>query len=325
MTPNRTSRALHRSGLTLLELVVIIALVGLLAALLLPAIQSAREAARNTECRNKLRQLGLALHNYESTHGMFPPSNCRPLYSLLPFLDEGPLFDSFNPAWSGMEPEYQAIVRLPQPKFDCPGESAQQTGDGGPATSSYLGNAGSGVQRYGYNGLFRPETVYQTPQVWRGGPVRVRDVRDGMSNTAAIAEVRHGIADRYDRLRTVWQTPAPLLEPAELDAFAEICRSIPDEPTRYGWRGSAKMLGGEWVERSVPYTLYTHVLTPNNPSCSNGTSAQEGAYTAGSLHQNGANILYADGHVHFISDTINGAVWRDIGSRVEYDLLGFPF
>lgn len=303
----------------------IIALVGLLAALLLPAIQSAREAARNTECKNKLRQLGLALQNYESTHQMFPPSNCRPLYSLLPFLDERPLFDSFNPSWSGIEPEYQAIVRLPQPKFDCPSESAEQTGDGGPATTSYLGNAGSGVQRYGYNGLFRPEKVYQTPQVWREGRVRVQDIHDGMSNTAAMAEVQHGVADVYDRLRTVWQTPQAMLQPSELDAFAEFCHSIPDDAPQYGWRGTPKLLGGSWVESSVPYTMYTHVLPPNNPSCLNGTSAQEGAYTAGSLHPAGANLLYADGHVDFVSDSIDRTAWREIGSRVEYDLVVSPF
>jgi prepilin-type processing-associated H-X9-DG protein len=224
-----------------------------------------------------------------------------------------------------MEPEYQTTVRRPQPKFDCPSESADQTGDGGPATTSYLGNAGTGVQRYGYNGLFRPPVVNQTPQIWRGGPVRVRDVRDGLSNTAAMAEVRHGIAYQYDRLRTVWETPQTMLEPAELDAFAELCRSIPDDPPRYGWRGVPKFLGGNWLEGSLPYTLYTHVLTPNNPSCSNRTKVQEGIYTAGSLHPGGANLLYVDGHVRFISDSIDGIAWREIGSRVEYDLLNVPF
>lgn len=326
--PHDRSRC--RTGLTLLELVVIIALVGLLAALLLPAIQSAREAARNTACKNKLRQLGLALHNYESTHQMFPPGVGGswiggPLYAVLPYLDEQPLFDSIDVTWDGTEPVFRSLSWQPRPEFHCPSESAEQAGHQVVAATSYAGNSGTGVQRYGYNGMFRPLHDVENPPISRVGPIRVRDVRDGMSNTVAIAELRHGIPEQYERLRTVWQTPLPMLQPSELDTFSQLCLSVPDDPPRYGWRGAPYSLGASWLQAGLPTTCYTHVLTPNNPSCTNGTKVQPGIYTAGSRHPGGANLLYADGHLSFISDSIDRNAWREIGSRVEYDLLNLGF
>src|SRR4249919_1151777 len=101
----------HRRGFTLIELLVVIAIIGVLVALLLPAVQQAREAARRTQCRNNMKQIGLACHNYESTYGRFPMPACSNItnvglgtlgvlttnnffLSCLPFLDQGPVFNS---------------------------------------------------------------------------------------------------------------------------------------------------------------------------------------------------------------------------------------
>ena len=100
----------YRRGFTLIELLVVIAIIGLLIALLLPAVQQAREAARRSQCRNNLKQVALALHNYESTHGIFPGGSlyavvgtdtisnaCAWGRSILPFLDQAPLANQLDP------------------------------------------------------------------------------------------------------------------------------------------------------------------------------------------------------------------------------------
>ena len=100
-----------RRGFTLIELLVVIAIIAVLIALLLPAVQQAREAARRTQCRNNLHQLGLALHNYHDTHRCFPPERVYGNYEmssistlLLPFLDEAAIYNSYNFARTPVEP-----------------------------------------------------------------------------------------------------------------------------------------------------------------------------------------------------------------------------
>src|SRR3954451_17135435 len=112
MMPHRR-RAFRPSGFTLIELLVVIAIIAVLIALLLPAVQAARGAARRIQCTNNLKQIGLALHNYESANGVFPPGrintyvagngHCWSAYSqMLPFLEQGPIFDAMN---FGMNPD----------------------------------------------------------------------------------------------------------------------------------------------------------------------------------------------------------------------------
>jgi prepilin-type processing-associated H-X9-DG protein len=176
------------------------------------------------------------------------------------------------------------------------------------------------VQKFGYNGMFRVLFQVFPDRLYRYGPLGAKDFPDGLSNTAAMAEWLHIGANQYARLRSVWQTPTPLWEAAQLDEFAAICASVPEDAKRYGWRGGSS-LGASWLDPDAPSTMYNHVLPPGNPSCSNATHVQEGAYTANSLHPQGVNLLYADGHVSFVSKSIDLAAWRDIGSRIEYDLL----
>jgi prepilin-type processing-associated H-X9-DG protein len=319
---------MRRTGFTKIELLAVLAISALLFAIIVPAVQRSRETARNAACKNNLRQLGNAMQSFESTHGVYPPGReiywmyQSIFYTLLPHLDMAPLYARFDYSWYGTEPEFQALQRLPMPILGCPSESEPQERTEGPTRTSYAGNYGTGVQRFGYNGMFRPLSHYGAPEPYRAGPIGVNDIHDGLATTAAMAEWLYGSADLDHRLRTVWRTPDALLEPSQLEEFAELCASVPENARDYGWQGGG-LKGSSWLY-GRPDTEYNHVLKPGSTSCSNGTSAQEGAYSANSMHPGGVNVLYADGHVDAVSRNVDLEVWRDMGSRVEHDLI-FPF
>lgn len=199
------SKPLPRSrGFTLIELLVVIAIIAILIALLLPAVQQAREAARRTQCKNNLKQLALALHNYHSAHSAFPNQAGDSLYGysalaqILPYIDQGNLhseFDFSQPLQVGLpwapavNPVMADIVRRPLPALLCPSESGDPIyldGSGNQwAGSNYLVNGGSG-RGVNYcsrvnDGLF-----------WRGSKSKMRDLTDGSSNTAFMGETLFG-------------------------------------------------------------------------------------------------------------------------------------
>lgn len=130
---------------------------------------------------------------------------------------------------------------------------------GGIAATSYAGNFGGGLQRYGFNGLFQ----YIGTKRFGAGSVRASDAIDGLSQTAAIAEIRVGNC-RYETLRTVWDTPYSLSAPDELDEF-------PNRPA------ATCMRGRRWTNGNLGSTLYNHILTPNQRSCWNGGNIQTAA------------------------------------------------
>jgi prepilin-type N-terminal cleavage/methylation domain-containing protein/prepilin-type processing-associated H-X9-DG protein len=321
---------MRRSGFTQIELLAVLAILAVLLAIIIPAVQSARETARNSTCRNNLRQLGAAMQSFEATHGVYPPGRENywmyqtVFYTLLPHLDMQSLFAQFQYTWDGTEPEFQELQRLPIPILQCPSEYEPQERQGGPTRTSYAVNFGTGVQRYGYNGMQRPFTQSSPALNYRSGPIGVEDVHDGLSTTAAMSEWLYGATDQNgDRLRTVWRTPQLLIEPSQLEEFAKLCSSVPESAMDYGWRSSGE-LGASWLYSGAPSTAYNHVLTPGSTSCTNGTKVQQGAYSANSMHPGAVNVLYVDGHVDALSNAIDVEVWRKTGSRVEHDLV-FPF
>ncbi len=131
-----------------------------------------------------------------------------------------------------------------------------------------------------------------------------REGRSGISNTAAVSEILHGDGT-FSRLRVNWNTPKQFNDPNEYDEFASYCAAIPPLPMDYGWRGVSRARGLPWVNGNIGFTMYVHILAPNQPSCYNGTDVQAGISSTASAHDGGVNLIYADGHAGFIGNSID--------------------
>ncbi len=300
--PGRFS-PVRRAGFTLIEVLVSISILALLVAILLPAVQFAREAARRTACRSNLHQIGLALHGYHSDHRAFPQGTS--LFSahdqMLPYIGETVRYQKMVAQgdwkfvfWAELEPV---------PLYKCPSDPYAWMDF---ASTNYAINDGAGYQKYGSNGFLAGKKT-----------LRMADVTDGLSNTVAFSEVLFNQPFPPDIRRVLWVT-ALTDGPDELDLFAQRCREAP--PTRL-WR--THFNSGSWVSNT---TLYNHILPPNHPSCQNGPMGYVpvGAYTAGSEHTGGVNSLLADGSVRFIGSSINGHLWRALASRSDGEPASLP-
>lgn len=306
-----------RCGLTLVELLVVVAIIGVLVSLLLMGVQAAREAARRQQCQANLKQIGLALAQYEASSRCFPAgSDFQGLSvhtAILPFIEQEALYRQIDrSAGTRMT---AALRPVSLALFVCPSDGAPRQitlNNEAYAGTNYAGNCGTWPLGFGFNGVFGYCKGWG-PFV-DGGPLRAADITDGLSNTISFSETLRADAS-YDRLRVNWNTPRSFAGRAELDAFARLCDSIPPVPQSYGWRGNPWMRGTPWPHGNVAMTLYDHILAPNRPSCLNGSEVTAAAATATSLHPDGVNCLYADGHVDFVAASIAIETWREQGTR----------
>jgi len=285
-----------RRAFTLIELLVVIAIIAILVALLLPAVQQAREAARRSSCKNNLKQLGLALHNYHDTHNVFPPGWVIPRcpgvndaehrfirfspgwgFYLLPQLEQAAIYDlqdfemagpcTGTPYEIGILDAPTAANRLRETlsAFSCPSDIKPSTGADSMGTSSYLGIRGNdsrGGQAISFaegNGMF-----------WANSKCRMRDITDGTSNTFAIGEVSWNQYYSY---------------------------STGNQVKRGGWwAGIREHKTDDLIARSVNADFELNGSHPNISDSNDGF---------GSLHQGGAQFLLADGSVRFVSENID--------------------
>lgn len=302
-------------GFTLIELLVVIAIIAILIALLLPAVQQAREAARRTQCKNNLKQWGLALHNYHDVHLKFPigamgfnnsatnPANNFPFQvRLLPFMDQATLFDQFdqNLHYNTTSPNNQGNRDRTFALLHCP--SARER-DRKPSTSSqgwtvhYYGVAGAkdivGVAQgtnFAHSGSYNGNHggVSTNGLLYRNSNVSMRDVTDGTSNTFAIGEISGKASPGGNNSYRPWIQGA---SSGNGDFASYSCKNV-RHPI-----GQARYVSGN------SSFLFNDVRF-------------------GSNHEGGAQFLLTDGAVRFISENLDFGTYQSLATRDGGEVIG---
>lgn len=335
MTKNYVFKQPSRKGFTLIELLVVIAIIAILVALLLPAVQQAREAARRSSCKNNLKQLGLALHNYHDVYGCFPigsmlkdngtggPSSTNRttwMARILPYVEQAALYDLINfnsNVTSGMavwDPDNARGTEIAT--FRCPSDPGDRaiTGRTDYAPTNYVACIGNTFRTYGDGGTTANSshgTYIQGNGTWARGVLntgqqdaifstnshtRFRDITDGTSNTMAAAECLVGANVIADSTGDV-----------------NICLATDPISTDRGYT---------WLRGEPETWTYTTKKTPNSPiddcvrfSIFVNTSAR-------SKHTGGVQIVLSDGSTRFVSENINLTIWQNLGDMADGNVLG---
>ncbi|MBW8884620.1 MAG: DUF1559 domain-containing protein [Planctomycetia bacterium] len=300
-------------GFTLVELLVVIAIIGVLVALLLPAVQTAREAARRAQCSNNLKQVGLAMTQYADTYkGAFPVGEYNWgwgtwLVGLMPYIEQKALFDQYK-GFGGITVAdvnvvYSATANLPVTRtqiqaYTCPSDSttASLGSRSGITYHNYVANHGSTtLQRQATFGTMlngQPNKFKGAPFIYVGSAtsnpqvVRFADVFDGLSNTLAFSETVQGHAN--DLRGFAWWNGG-----SHFETHLSPNSSQPD------------------ILENISYCINNDTY---NPPCDGPTSANPENIAARSRHPSGVMASLCDGSVRFIPNSINLDIWRAIST-----------
>jgi prepilin-type N-terminal cleavage/methylation domain-containing protein len=312
-----------RRAFTLIELLVVIAIIAVLVSLLLPAVQQAREAARRMQCRNNLKQIGLAIHNYESSHRVFPPGRLGfPMVfsvqaHILPYVDGTNLYNliDFNTAPNFGAPSTpmtanEVAVRTSIPLYLCPSDFGRIAGsEFGP--TNYVGTTGSGT------GLANSINTGDGVMFSRSS-IRFRDVTDGMSNTVCFSEHTLGVGGRPSSPAggPAANSQGEVLELAGSTATTDASCVVGSGT----WSG---LRGAKWMNGHYGDTLYNHYYAPNSRQFDCGNASHNFGLTAArSRHVGGVTVLLCDGSARFVGDNVNRSLWRGLATRSGGEVAG---
>lgn len=320
-----STKETNRRGFTLVELLVVIAIIGVLVGLLLPAVQAAREAARRMQCQNNIRQLALALHNYESGMKRYP-AVCyinrtgvtvawSAQASLLPYIEQTNLSNliDFSLPFSAQISVAQTRI----PTFICPSEINDKPNNSIPWIGHYpLNYAVSCGTWFQYDPV---SNQAGDGSFWVNATGRTSSFTDGLSNSVALGEVKAYTPAIRDGVNPNTVNVPPPRTPTELLA--------------YGGNLNPDFAHSQWANGIIIHTGFTHTFTPNtqvlqtsggrvfdisftsNRLGSGITAPTYTAITSRSYHGQGANVTMMDGSTRFVSQNMDLNVWRGLGTR----------
>jgi prepilin-type N-terminal cleavage/methylation domain-containing protein len=320
-TPNVRARS---RGFTLIELLVVIAIIAILIALLLPAVQQAREAARRSQCKNNLKQMGLALHNYHDVYNQLPPGGTSTAWgssfflSMLPYVDQQNVYNNLDFATKNNSagPGYvanavclnlQALNNVAPPVYTCPSSTLPKflsTNSTNQLIPTYVGIAGNDTYLFGSQaltstgnalyGITSATGVFYAVNSPGGGTVGFNGILDGTSNQIFIGE--------------------------------QSC---------YGYNGSSQVdirtakiysgwMGAVWADRLMNHTAVRYSINTRDQTLAgiqaNGNSGNNNGIF--SQHTGGAQVLMGDGTVRFLSESMELTTLKNLCSRADGQVVG---
>ena len=323
-----------REGFTLVELLVVIAIIGILIGMLLPAVQSVREAARRTNCLNNMRQLGISLHNYEGAYQSFPPSRLLPsklqipggvtegggtssfqswTTLILPFIEQGNLSDSFNfeqPWFDNANSENLQVVGTKLSLFLCPSSPTSNLLDPYHVVGAAAGDYGSinEVKKKVYTsvlGVADPGANARQGLLSKYNKNKISYCTDGTSNTFYVAEC----AGQPD----VYTSRGPMTK----EQFA---RYTDDKVVDFDGR-LVPVDGTGWADPDCGFSINgasSDGLDKYGQTMMNAINVSE----VFSFHPNGASFAMADGSAHFVRANINPEVFVALCTRAGAEVVG---
>ncbi|MFG0260902.1 MAG: DUF1559 domain-containing protein [Novipirellula sp. JB048] len=323
------------AGFTLVELLVVIAIIGVLVGLLLPAVQSAREAARRMQCSNRLKQITLALHNYHDTFNTFPAAGVLPqgvqsarhypgiMVALLPYIEEQSRYEIIQQRMAQSSDAYTSLFHgevytSSLSSVLCPSDPYGSTPSrhASNARINYMYNMGDGMLKL--DAAWHHPNYVNNPyvQARHRGPfhvdswIKFANILDGTSHTLAFSESATAPSGAWSvEVKGGSGSNSALLEPdgAQPVIHPDVCMTSvvdPNHPQRY--KDPADTWRGNFYQTGTPWNGFHTVVPPNGPSCwVSPTGFYAAIFTPNSYHPGGVHASALDGSVRFITDSID--------------------